>query len=75
MAAARDVDANQEVNQYPEHYTWNFLNGGADGGSSYVTGYEIIKVKENPYAFISDMAKGASSNYGIQSISLLAIKQ
>jgi ubiquinone/menaquinone biosynthesis C-methylase UbiE len=39
------------------------------------TGFEIIKVKENPYAFISDMAKGATRNYGIQSISLLAIKQ
>jgi len=38
-------------------------------------GLEIIKVKDNPYAFISDNAKGATKQYGIKSISILAIKK
>lgn len=37
-------------------------------------GFEIVEIKENPYAFISKSAKGASIDYGIKSISLLAIK-
>ena len=39
------------------------------------TGLQIQKVKENPYAFISDSAQGATKRYGIKSISLLAIKK
>lgn len=38
-------------------------------------GLEIVKVKDNPYAFISDNAKGATKQYGIKSISILAVKK
>ncbi|MEK6780074.1 MAG: methyltransferase domain-containing protein [Bacteroidota bacterium] len=38
-------------------------------------GMKVIKVKENPYQFLSNSAKGATKDYGIKSISLLAIKQ
>jgi len=38
-------------------------------------GLEIVKVKDNPYAFISNSAKGATEDYGIKSVSILAIKK
>ena len=38
-------------------------------------GLEIVSVKDNPYAFISDNAKGATKQFGIKSISILAIKK
>ncbi len=38
-------------------------------------GMKVIKVKENPYQFLSNSAKGATKDYGIKSISLLAVKQ
>ena len=38
----RDVAANTQQNQYPTHYTWNFLNGGNGGGSWYFDGWQII---------------------------------
>ena len=38
-------------------------------------GLKIIEVKDNPYEFISDMAKGATRNYGVKSISLVAVKE
>lgn len=38
-------------------------------------GMKVVKVKENPYQFLSNSAKGATKDYGIKSISLLAIKQ
>ncbi|WP_276388510.1 methyltransferase domain-containing protein [Eudoraea chungangensis] len=37
-------------------------------------GLKIMEVKENPYAFISSNAQGASKQYGIKSISLMAVK-
>lgn len=39
------------------------------------TGLEIVTVKDNPYAFISDNAIGATKQFGIKSISILAIKK
>ena len=39
---ARGVAANTTQNQYPTHYTWNFLNGGNGGGSWYFDGWQII---------------------------------
>jgi hypothetical protein len=30
-------------NQYPTHYTWNYLNNGTGGGSWYFDGWDIIK--------------------------------
>ena len=38
-------------------------------------GMKVTKVKENPYEFLSNSAKGATRDYGIKSISLLAVKQ
>ena len=43
MAAARNLDASIEENQYPEHFTWNFLNGGIAAGSRQHEGWKIIK--------------------------------
>ncbi len=39
----RGTTASGDANLFPTHYTWNFLNGGTGSGSSYVTGYQIIK--------------------------------
>jgi len=39
------------------------------------SGLDITKVKDNPYAFISDNAKGATIDYGIKSVSILAVKK
>lgn len=36
---------------------------------------EIVGYKDNPYAFISNGAKGATDDYGIKSISVVAIKK
>lgn len=38
-------------------------------------GLEIFKVKDNPYAFISNSAQGATKDYGIKSISIIAVKK
>ncbi len=38
----REVSADSGENQYPTHYTWNFLNGGSGGGSWYWDGWSII---------------------------------
>lgn len=40
---ARNLPSNDEANQYPTHYTWNFLNGGSGNGSWYFDGWDIIK--------------------------------
>jgi len=44
MARERDVPANNTDNQYPTHFTWNFMNGG-DGyyGVSYLHSAQILK--------------------------------
>lgn len=39
----RGIPANTIYNQYPTHYTWNFLNGGNGGGSWYFDGWQIIQ--------------------------------
>lgn len=38
-------------------------------------GMEIVRVKNNPYEFLSKNARGTTVAYGVQSISLLAIKK
>lgn len=38
-------------------------------------GLEIQKIKNNPYAFISNSAQGASQQFGIKSVSILAVKK
>ncbi len=38
----RQIPANTPENQYPSHFTWNFLNGGVGNGSWYFDGWTII---------------------------------
>jgi hypothetical protein len=58
----RDIPANIMVNQYPTHFTWNFLNGGVGGGSWYWDGWLIIRADGCP-----DVAEyGGSLWYGGQ---------
>jgi len=45
---ARDLSSNTIQTQYPTHYTYNFLNSGADNGSFYFDGWEIINANGCP---------------------------
>ena len=47
----RDIAANTIYNQYPTHYTWNFLNGGVGGGSWHFDGWVIIRANGCPNVF------------------------
>jgi len=58
---------------------WASCIGGAAQEDAYRSaiesaGLRIDDIKQNPYGFISDRARNASANYGVKSISLLAIK-
>ena len=58
---------------------WAACIGGAAQKDEYYqliedAGLKIVKVKSNPYEFLSKGAKGATRDYGIESISLLAVK-
>lgn len=39
----RGLASDTEETQYPDHYTWNFLNGGYGGGSWYYDGWQIVE--------------------------------
>lgn len=39
----RQVPANTTENQYPSHFTWNFINGGVGNGSWHFDGWLIIR--------------------------------
>lgn len=59
---------------------WAACIGGAMQKDEYLAlieaaGMEVIEVKTNPYAFISNSAKGATADYGISSVSILAVKK
>lgn len=59
---------------------WASCIGGAAQGDEYAAaiegaGLEILEVRGNPYAFLSDQARGASDRYGVKSISVLAVKR
>lgn len=59
---------------------WASCIGGAITEADYRTlieavGLEVREVRPNDYGFISDQARGASSTYGVKSISLLAVKR
>ncbi len=44
MNRLRDLPANDPANQYPPHFTYNFMNGGAGWfGVSYFHSFEIVK--------------------------------
>jgi len=58
---------------------WASCIGGASQEDDYqkaieAAGLRVRKVRENPYEFLSDQARGASERYGVQSISLVAQK-
>jgi hypothetical protein len=43
MNSLNGTDASLSDNQFPTHYTYNFLNGGSgDNGSTYFSGWDII---------------------------------
>ncbi len=59
---------------------WAACIGGAMQKDDYYSlieesGLRVMEVKKNPYEFLSNSAKGASRDYGIESISLLAMKK
>jgi arsenite methyltransferase len=58
---------------------WASCIGGAPQQKSYLAAIEdaglvIRQVRTNPYEFLSDQARGASRQYGVKSISLVATK-
>jgi arsenite methyltransferase len=58
---------------------WASCIGGAAQQDAYreaieAAGLRIDDIRENPYEFISDRAKDASTKYGVKSVSLLAVK-
>jgi len=59
---------------------WASCIGGATYRDDYsraieAAGLRIVQSRHNPYEFLSSQARGASAEYGVKSISLLAIKQ
>jgi ubiquinone/menaquinone biosynthesis C-methylase UbiE len=60
---------------------WAACIGGAAQRDNYrqmieTAGLRVVRLEDNPqYRFISDNAKGASTTFGVKSISLLAVKQ
>lgn len=58
---------------------WAACIGGASEINEYSdfirhAGFEIKSIQENPYTFLSSSAKGATEKYGIQSLTILAVK-
>lgn len=58
---------------------WASCIGGASQEDDYeqaieAAGLRVGKVRENPYEFLSDQARGASERYGVKSICLVAQK-
>ena len=58
---------------------WAACIGGAMEVNEYyalieAAGLKVIGVKDNPYEFISKSAQGATRDYGIKSVSVLAVK-
>ena len=58
---------------------WAACIGGAMQEDNYrttieVAGFDLVTVEPMPYEFISDNAIGAAANWGVKSVSLLAVK-
>lgn len=58
---------------------WAACIGGAMQVDEYkqlieASGLKIKAIKDNPYAFISDRAQGATTKFGIKSVSIIALK-
>jgi SAM-dependent methyltransferase len=59
---------------------WAACIGGAAQRDDYLeairdAGFELAVVRDNDYRFISDRARGATTTYGVTSISVLATKR
>lgn len=59
---------------------WASCIGGAAQEATYrqlveEAGLRVDTVRENPYRFLSEQARGATETYGVKSVSLLAVKQ
>jgi arsenite methyltransferase len=59
---------------------WASCIGGAAHQDAYqqaidAAGFTITSMRDNPYQFISDQARNASTTYGVKSVSILAHKQ
>ena len=59
---------------------WAACIGGAAQRDDYLTmiedaGFEVMTVRDNDYRFVSDRAQGATSTYGVTSVSLLAVRR
>ncbi len=72
LPLSRNIKADSEL--------WAACVGGAMQETRYTNrienaGFNIVEVKTNPYEFLSGGAQGATRDYGIKSISLLAIKK
>jgi len=64
MAYTRQVDPSLPENQYPTHFTWNFLNEGVGGGSFYFDGWWIIRELGCPdVSTYGGMAEGGPSRW------------
>jgi len=60
----RQVSANTPQNQYPTHFTWNFLNGGVGNGSWYFDGWAIIREAGCPSVYdYGGLAYGGQSRW------------
>jgi len=60
----RQLTSDVPENQYPTHYTWNFLNRGEGYGSWYWDGWEIIKNNGCPtVSTYGGMAAGGQSRW------------
>ncbi len=69
MNLMRGTSANIPANQFPSHYTYNFLNDGSgDNGSWYMDGWDIIKANGCPtvptYGGMAGSATKWMSGYG-----------
>jgi len=52
MNRLRNLPADTSINQYPSHFTWNFMNGGNGWyGVSYLHSFEILKTLGTPTSY------------------------
>jgi ubiquinone/menaquinone biosynthesis C-methylase UbiE len=79
--AIADIVSEQELKEsiVCDADLWASCIGGAAQEDAYrsaieAAGLRIDDLRENPYEFISDQARNASSKYGVKSVSLLATK-
>jgi len=64
MDYERQIPANIAENQYPTHFTWNFLNGGVGNGSWYFDGWLIIREAGCPTVYdYGGLAYGGQSRW------------